>query len=364
MFIPISEPSITDIERQYVDDAMRSGWISSVGPMLRQFEERFAEFCDTKYAVSVSNCTVGLHLALIANGIGPGDEVIVPDFTFVATANAVVHSGATPVMVDILEDTLCIDPDAIKQAITPRTKAIIPVHLYGYPANMTEILDIADRHGLIVIEDAAEAHGAMYNGKKVGSLGQCGVFSFYGNKIMTCGEGGMITTNDDHFYERASFLRDHAMSPDRRYYHTDIGYNYRLTSLQAAVGLGQLDRIDDLLNHRKHVFLKYQAGLSGIPRLKLNPESTTTTQNVYWLPTVEIIGYTDEQRNDLMAQLKKRGIDSRPFFYPISQLPMFSGAKNPVTARVSERGINLPCYFALKDADIDRVCTAMTELLT
>jgi len=249
-FIPIAEPSITQKEISYVTDAVKSGWVSSLGYYIFEFEKKFAEFIGTKYALTTSNGTTALHLTLASLGIKEGDEVIIPDLTFVATANAVAYTGAKPIIVDVEEDIWCIDPDSIRKSITPKTKAIIPVHLYGHSADMDEIIKISNEYGLHVIEDAAEAHGAEYKGKKVGSLGKCGVFSFYGNKIITTGEGGMITTDDEKLYERAKFLRDHAMNKEKRYWHSEIGFNYRITNLQAALGLAQLERIEEFLDKR------------------------------------------------------------------------------------------------------------------
>ena len=260
-FIPISQPSITQKEIDYVSDAIQSGWVSSLGKYIDMFEANFAEYCGTDFALTVSSGTTALHLALLAMGIGDGDEVIVPDFTFVATANAVRYTGANVVTVDIDQETLCLAPEAVRAVITQKTKAIIPVHVFGHPANMPELIKIADEHGVRVIEDAAEAHGAEVNSKRVGSLGDCGVFSFYGNKIMTSGEGGMITTDNKELYEKMKYLRDHAMSKDKRYWHTEIGYNYRMTNLQAALGVAQLERIDEIIEKKIDIFNWYKKEL-------------------------------------------------------------------------------------------------------
>ena len=243
-FIPISQPSLGEREIEYVLSAVKSGWISSKGQYIDAFEKQFADFVGIKYALAVSNGTNALHLALASCGIKAGDEVIIPDLTFIATENAVRYTGADVVFVDIDKDTLCISPVSIERAITGKTKAIIPVHLYGHPANMREIMRIAKIHSLVVIEDAAEALGAEAYRQRVGSIGKCGVFSFYGNKIITTGEGGMLTTNDHITFEKARYLRDHAMDQHKRYWHTMVGFNYRMTNLQAAVGLAQMERID------------------------------------------------------------------------------------------------------------------------
>ena len=228
-------------------------WVSSIGRYIDDFEAGFARYCGTEFALAVSNGTTGLHLALASLGLTPGDEVIVPDLTFVATANAVAYTGAKPVIADVDPDTLCIDPASVKSLISEKTKAIIPVHLYGHPADMDALMEIGASHGLEIIEDAAEAHGAKYKGRRVGGFGRCGVFSFYGNKVITTGEGGRLTTNDPAFYRRAKRLRDHAMSTQRRYFHEEIGFNYRLTNLQAALGVAQLERIDEFLDRRAEI---------------------------------------------------------------------------------------------------------------
>ncbi len=361
-FIPISQPSITQKEIYYVTDAIKSGWVSSLGKYIDKFEEKFAEFCGTKYALATSNGTVALHLALVSLGIKEDDEVIIPDFTFIATANAVKYTGAKVVTVDIEEDTLCINPKEIAKAITPKTKAIIPVHLYGHPANMEEIKKISKKYNLFVIEDAAEAHGAEIGGKKVGSFGDVSIFSFYGNKIMTSGEGGMITTNNKELYEKMKYLRDHAMSKEKRYWHTEIGYNYRMTNLQAALGVAQLERIDELLNKKREIFEWYKEYLKDIPDIKLNFQKDGY-KNVYWMICLEVIGYDERKRDILIKKLKEKGIDSRPFFYPISDMPMYEKADTLVTYKVYQRGINLPSFFDLKKEEVKYICKQLREVL-
>lgn len=362
-FYPISEPSITELEVAYVLDAVKSGWVSSLGKYLDVFEQKFAAYCGTEFALTTSNGTTALHLALVALGVQPGDEVIVPDLTFIATANAVAYIGAKPVLVDIEPDTLCLDPAKLEAAITERTKAVIPVHLYGHPANMPEIMRIAKARGLHVVEDAAEAHGATIAGARVGSLGDCGVFSFYGNKIITTGEGGMITTSDQAFYLRAKQLRDHAMSKDKRYWHDEIGYNYRMTNLQAALGVAQFERIDALIERRREIFAAYQEGLRGLP-VRLNA-TAPWAQNVYWLICAEFPEFTADQRDDLMRRLKERGVDSRPYFYPISDMPMYrqDPALTPEAHAASARGLCLPTYSNLTDQDVATICSILRSVL-
>ncbi len=362
-FIPISEPSIGPLEIEYVTDAVKSTWISSIGPYINRFESEFAKFCGTKHAIAVSNGTVAIHLALVAHGIKPGDEVIMPNLSFIATANAVYHAGAIPIFVDIDPVNLGIDAALIEQHITAKTKAIMPVHLYGHPANMVEINKVAEKYSLIVIEDAAEAHGAQINGKTVGSWGHSATFSFYGNKNLTTGEGGMITTNDDYIADRCKFLRDHAMTKEKRYWHTEVGYNYRMTNLQAALGCAQLSRIHDLLGRRQWIFNEYMKRLGSDDRIVLNRTETWAT-NSYWLICVEIVGLYDKKREQLMQDLKAEGVDSRPYFYPTSEMPYINEDVNtPVTFEVAYRGLNLPTFFGITEAQIERVCKTLLSRL-
>lgn len=362
--IPLSKPSITPLEIEYVNQAMNSGWVSSLGSYINGFEESFAKYCGTKYALTTSSGTTAIHLALVSYGIQAGDEVIVPDLTFIATANAVAYTGAKVVTVDIEEDTLCIDPIQIEKAITENTKAIIPVHLYGHPAKTIEINQLAKKYNLLVLEDAAEAHGAEIGKQKTGSLGDCGIFSFYGNKIVTCGEGGMITTNDEAFYNRAKHLRDQAMSPLKRYWHDELGFNYRMTNLQAALGLAQLQRIDELIEDRIKIFELYQSYLADLPGTKLN-FTADYARNVYWLVCFEVEGYTEAERNNLMKALELQGIETRPYFYPVSEMPMYqqNSTPTPVTHKVYQRGINLPSYFGLTSEEIEYICICLRSHL-
>lgn len=360
--IPISIPHIGESEISFVNDAMKSGWVSSLGPYIELFEKEFAAFCNTKYALTVSNGTTALHLALSAYGIERGDEVIVPDLTFVATANAVSYTGATPVFVDVDSDTYCIATESIEKAISTKTKAIIPVHLYGHPCEMDLINGLAKKYNLIVIEDAAEAHGARYKDRVVGGLGSCGVFSFYGNKIITTGEGGMLVTNNERVYERAKLLRDHAMSKDKKYWHTTVGYNYRMTNIQAALGLAQLRQIDYFISERNIILNTYKKYLKKSEALKIN-FSATWAKSVCWLVCVEILSLDVAKRDDLIKQLKNLGIDSRPFFYPLSDLPMFQPSNTPIAHSVSAKSINLPTYIGLKESDIEYICANLIEIV-
>lgn len=361
-FLPVSRPSITKKEIEYVTAAIASGWVSSLGEYITAFEEKFAEFCGSKYALTCNNGTTALHLALVTLGVQAGDEVIIPDLTFVATANAVKYVNAVPVLVDIDPETLCIDPAAFEAAITEKTRAIIPVHLYGHPANMPVIMEIARKHGLLVIEDAAEAHGAEVNGKRVGSWGDCACFSFYGNKVITSGEGGMITTDDEAFYLRAKYLRDHAMSPTKRYWHTEVGYNYRMTNLQAALGLAQLERIDEILAKKRAIFDWYEELLAGVAGIRLN-RTAPWAKNVYWMIIMEIEGAGETQRDAFMQKLREFEVDSRPYFYPLSQMSEYPGVDTPVTHAVYKMGVNLPSYFDMEKRDVERVCAAVRKCL-
>lgn len=363
-FIPMSKPSITEKEISYVMDAVRSTWISSLGKYIDQFENGFAKFCDTKYGVALMNGTVSIQLALEATGVKAGDEVIVPDLSFIATANAVLDMGAVPVFVDVEPVTCCLDPEKIEAAITDRTKAIIPVHLYGHPADMVRINSIAEKYNLVVIEDAAEAHGATINGRKVGSWGHCATFSFYGNKNITTGEGGMIVTNDESIYERCGFLRDHAMSKEKRYWHPEKGHNFRMTNLQAAIGCAQMERVDEIMENRNNLYSLYAKELEDCPQIKLNQTLPWAT-NSYWLIIARFENYTEHQRNEVMRKLKEAGIDSRPFFYPMSAMPYLEkeGINNPVTYKASAEGINLPTFFDLSAEDIRYISSTLKNIV-
>lgn len=361
-FLPISKPFIGAREKELVLDALDSGWVSSIGKYIDEFEAGFARYCGTEYALAVSNGTTGLHLALAALGLQPGDEVVVPDLTFVATANAVAYTGATPVLADIDADTLCIDPASVKSLITKRTKAIIPVHLYGHPADMDALTEIGEAHGLDIIEDAAEAHGAEYKGRRVGGLGKCGVFSFYGNKIITTGEGGMLTTNDPEFYQRAKRLRDHSMSPQRRYFHEERGFNYRITNLQAALGVAQLERIEDFLDRRAEIMGWYNSEIAATDGIRLN-RVKNWAKSAFWMVCLEVDWLDDKRRDAFMLELKARGIDTRPYFCTLSSMPMYKQSPPPVSAFKSQTGLNLPSYYELTKPEVQRVAADVNELL-
>jgi perosamine synthetase len=368
-FIPVAAPVIGEREVAYVTDAVRSGWVSSIGPYIDRFEASFASYLGVRHAIAVCNGTVALHLALHALGIGPGDEVIVPDLTFVATAHTVLQVGATPVFVDVEPDTWCIDPRALERAITPRTKAIIPVHLYGHPADMDAVLEPARARALIVIEDAAEAHGASHRQRKAGSMGTVGAFSFYGNKVITTGEGGMLVTDNDELAARLRFLKDHGMRKERRYFHTELAFNYRMTNLQAALGLAQLEQIDQFIAKKRQIADWYRRELEGLADCTVSSERSGY-RSVYWMTSV-VLGVR-RSRDAVMAKLREAGVDSRPFFVPMSELPHLakfrrvgvSGDGCPESARLSRVGLNLPSGCGLSEEQVVRAARALRSALS
>jgi len=357
--IPISEPDLSGKELEYAAECVRSGWISSLGAYVTRFESSFASFCGARHGVATANGTAAIHLALVALGIKPGDEVIVPTLTFVASANAVTYTGARPVFADSDAATWTISPQDIERKIGPRTRAVLVVHLYGHPVDMAPILDIARKHKLWVIEDAAEAHGTEYRGRRVGNLGDVGTFSFYGNKTITTGEGGMIVTDDDNLRARLTLLRDQAMSPERRYWHDEIGFNYRLTNLQAAIGVAQLERIETFLARKRAIARCYADLLADVPGLTLAPEAPWAKSS-FWMYTVLVEDGFPLDRDRLAAHLAEQGIDTRPVFHPMHTLPPYRAAGPfPVAENLARRGINLPSSVRLTDAQIQRVAGAI-----
>ena len=364
--LPLIQPSLGGNESRYVNDCLATGWISSQGPYIEKFQSAFSEYMGGGKALCTSSCTTALHLALEALGIGAGDEVIVPDLTFGATANVVIHANATPVFVDIDPITWTIDPKAIAAAITPRTKAIIPVHLYGHPCDMGPIMELARQHNLKVIEDCAESLGAEYQGRKAGLIGDVGCFSFFANKVITTGEGGMAITRSPEVAAQMAILRDHGMTRERRYWHLHAGYNYRMTNLQAAIGLAQLERIEIFLKRREDLVRRYNTYLAGFPELEL-PTQAPWARNIYWLYSLAVrperLGMT---RDQFSAMLSERGIETRPVFQPLHGQPAYrSGIAHPcpVSADIAERGISLPTGNVMSGNDVDRVCDAITSIL-
>ena len=362
--IPVARPSFIGNEKKYVDDCMKSGWISSAGKYVELFETAFAEFCGVKHAIACCNGTVALHLALLALGVQPGDEVIVPTLTFVATPNAVTYCGARPVFVDSELETWNLDPKEVEAKITTRTKGIIAVHLYGHPAKMRELKDIARRHKLFLLEDAAEAHGAMCDGRMVGSLGDAAAFSFYANKIITTGEGGMVVTDDDALAERARLLRGQGMDPNRRYWHPIVGYNYRMMNLPAAIGLAQLEKINEQLDSRSRIAELYRERLRETNGLTWQTEQPWA-RHVYWMFNVILKPEIWQSRDVVIEMLGKQGIETRPVFYPAHSFPPYinsaGGEAFPVAENLSGNGISLPTWAGLTEDDIDYVCRALQK---
>ena len=366
--IPVAQPDLSGNEEKYVVDAIRSSWISSTGPYVNRFESEFAELCGTRATVGVCNGTVALHLALLALDVRPGDEVLVPSLTYIATANAVRYVGAEPVFVDVDPQTWCIDPRRIEEKITRRTKGIIPVHLYGHPADMDAINHIAAVHGLWVVEDAAEAHLARYKGRVTGNLASMATFSFYGNKIFTCGEGGALTVNDTQLEVRIRTLRGQGMDPNRRYYFPVTGYNFRMTNVAAAFLCAQLERKDAIIARRKEIFRMYDEQLAGIPGIGFQPVAPWA-QPAPWLYCITVsqqeFGRT---RDEVMEAFAKEKIESRPFFLSLHHLPPFReesarrGDVLPVTEALSESGLNLPTFASLSETSIDRIASVIRSL--
>ena len=350
--IPISKPWLKGNELKYVTEAVESNWVSSIGKYVPLFEEKFSGFIGAKHGLATVNGTAALHLSLEALGIGEGDEVIVPDMTFIAPVNSIIYAGAKPVFADISKENWNIDPDSIRKKITEKTKAIMPVHLYGAPCKMDEVMEIADENDLKVIEDCAESHGAEFKGKKLGVFGDCGVYSFYGNKIMTCGEGGLIVSNNSELIEKMDLLRDHAMDPKKRYWHDFVGYNYRMTNMQAGIGLAQTEKIDFLIENRKKIAEKYNSFLKDVEGLTMQKE-LAGAKNVCWLYSVIIEKSFGPSRDEISKLLAEKGIDSRPFFYPCHIMPPYkTNGDFPVADEISSKGINLPTFIGMTDDEI------------
>lgn len=361
IYVPVAHPQLHGNELKYLMDAFLSTWISSKGAYIDRFEKEFAEYCQCEYGVTTANGTVALHLALMALGIGAGDEVIVPDITFAATINAVLYTGAVPVIVDIEKDSWCISPDEIEKAITEKTKAIIPVHIYGQPCDMERINKIAKEHGLYVVEDCAEAHGAEFDGHKVGSMGDIGCFSFFGNKVITTGEGGCCVTHNRELYERMRILRDHGMSPERKYYHERVGYNYRMTNLQAAIGCAQLEQIEEIQEMRNSLDNIYRQKLKNISFIEMQENNLEKRKKILWLFT--ILAEDEKKKEWCMGKLKENGIDSRPFFIPLSEMEIYKKYvfSSSISSMISKRGLNLPTSYDITEDIVDRIAQILGE---
>ncbi len=369
--IPVCKPWLPGKEKEYVNDALNTNWISSSGDYINKFEASFSRFCGTEYGVCCTNGLAALHLACAAIGLKKGDEVIVPTFTMAASVNAIIFTGAKPVLVDCDKDTYCIDVNKIEEKITQNTKAIMPVHIYGHMCEMNKIMELAKRYNLYVIEDAAEAHGAEYYEKKAGSIGDIGCFSFYANKILTTGEGGMCVTNNKKFADEMRKLRNHAFEVPR-FVHKKVGFNYRLTNLQAAIGVAQTENVEMLVESRRNIGLKYNNLLKGTEGLIL-PKEKENIKNVYWMYGVVLEDNIKLTKKEVMEQLKERGIDTRSFFITMHEQPMYlnktienapdCSGKFPVADKISRRGFYLPSSSNLSDEEMIYICNSLKEIL-
>lgn len=361
--IPVCEPKLGKKELEYVTDCVRTNWISSKGKYITEFEEKFSKYCGAEYGIATCNGTTALHLALASIGVKAGDEVILPTFTMIATANSITYTGAKPVLVDSEPETWNIDPTKIEEKITKKTKALMLMHTYGHPVDIDPILELAEKRDLYVIEDAAEAHGAEYKGKRVGALGDAGCFSFYANKILTTGEGGMVVTNNEKIAEMARLLRDQAFEP-KRFLHRYVGFNYRMTNLQAAIGVAQMDLIDESVETRRRNAKRYNSLLKDVPGITLPPEALWA-KNVYWMYTVLVEDSFGMKRDELMAYLKEKGVDSRSAFYPVHTQPVYAkhykGEKYPVAEELGRKGINLPSGNTLTEDQIKFVADTIAS---
>jgi len=346
--IPIYKPEMGREEEEEVLNAIRSGWISSMGPSVRKFEEKFSAYIGRKYGVATSNGTTALHLAISALGIKEGDEVIVPDLTFISPINAVIYNRARPVIVDVEEENWGLDPAKVRDAITDKTKAIIVVHLYGNPAKVSELKELAEETGVYLIEDCAEAHGAEYERTKIGNFGDIACFSFYANKVITTGEGGMCINDDEEIYKRMQILRDHGMTKEKRYWHEVVGYNYRMAGLPAALGLAQLNKIDKFIERKREIAKLYQELLGDVVSVQRDPPRG---KSIYWLFSI-----LTEKRDLLAEYLMRHEIESRRFFYPAHIMPLykqFSKYNYIVSEKLSKLGLNLPSFPSLSANEIE-----------
>lgn len=355
-------PSITEREIGYVTDAVTNGWNQNWNGYLTRFETTFAEYLGTKYAMATSSCTGALHLALAALRLGPGDEVIVPDLSWVATASAVRYVGATPVMCDVEDGSWCMDAASVESLVTSRTRAVMPVHLYGHPAAMPAIMALAKKHGLRVIEDAAPAVGAKVRGRKVGTWGDVAAFSFQGAKMLVTGEGGMLVTRDDPLFARVKSIADHGRHPTIPLWSVEVGYKYKMSNLQAAMGVAQLERVEELISRKRRINARYRANLAGAQALTVSSELPGCF-SIHWMTSIAIAEMDEERRATLMLEMKARGVDSRPVFRPLSTMTMFDRrSPNPVAERIGRSAINLPSGHNLSDNDIDYVSEVVMAL--
>lgn len=369
--IPVSGPWITQREIDYVTDAVTNAWYSKANMYHARFERAFAEYIGVKYAISVPSCTSAIHLSLAALGIGPGDEVILPDVTWIASSAPVTYVGAETVFADIDRDSWCLSAESFEDCITPRTKAVIPVNIYGNMPEMDAILDVAKRHGISVVEDAAESIGSEYKGRMSGSFGVSGVFSFHGSKTLTTGEGGMLVTDDQALYERAMVLRDHGRPPgDKMFCNTDIAFKYKMSSMQAALGLAQIERIDELVDRKRQIFSWYEERLRTIDNIAYNSEAVDV-KNTYWMVSVILDSNLGLGKEELMGLLEEKNIDSRPFFRPLSSIPAYARLpqadsarqRNKVSYEIAPFGVNLPSGLNLNEETVDYVCKSLAAVL-
>ena len=376
--ISVNEPLIGEKEIEYVNECLRTGWVSSAGRFIEEFEQKWAEYCGMQYGIAMSNGTAALQAAVACIGLNPGDEVIIPTFTIISCALGVVYNGGKPVLIDSDPCTWTMDVNRIKEKITPRTRAIMPVHIYGHPVDMDPVMTLAQRHGLIVIEDAAEAHGAEYlsgrNGKTptwkpCGGLGHISTFSFYANKLITTGEGGMVLTSDEAYAERARSLRNLCFRPERRFYHTQLGYNFRLTNMQAAVGLAQLERMDQIITKKRWLGRAYTDRLRDFAGLRL-PVEQPWARSVYWMYGLVLDEATGMNGDQFAERLKEYGVETRPFFLGLHEQPvflergLFAGERYPVAERLARQGLYLPSGLALTETQLDDVCEAVRKALS
>lgn len=359
MQIPIYQPCLLGNEKHYVGECLETNWISSKGRFIGEFEESFCRFTGSRHAVSVCNGTVALHLALVALGIGNGDEVIVPTLTYIASVNAITYTGATPVFVDSLRDTWQMDPQDVVRKLTKASRALLCVHVYGHPCDMKELLGIARDRDLFVIEDCAEAFGSRYQDVHVGNFGDIATYSFYGNKTITTGEGGMVVTNDRTLYERAVHFKGQGLASHREYWHDVVGYNYRMTNICAALGLAQLEQADSFLARKRQIVQWYREGLDGLP-VEIHLE-IGDVRHSYWM--VSILVENAGHRDLLRAYLAKEGIETRPVFFPVHTMPMYASRyeRHPVADDIARRGINLPSFPGLSR---DMVCEIASRIRT
>jgi perosamine synthetase len=366
--IPVNEPLLTERDYAAVLEALRSGWISGAGPHVDAFEARWAAYCGRKHGIALANGTAALQSAVALLDLQPGDEVIMPTFTIISCALPIVLANARPVLVDSDPETWTMDVSQVASRISPKTRAIMAVHIYGHPVDMDPLLELAERHGLELIEDAAEAHGAEYRGRRVGSFGTASCFSFYANKLVTTGEGGMLLVDDGHLAERAYRLRNLGFRPDRRFFHAELGFNFRLTNLQAALGLAQIDRMDEIVARKRHIGQAYTERLSEMPGIELQVQQPWA-RSVYWMFGLVVREETGLDAAELARRLRELGVDTRPFFLGMHEQPvlrergLFQGESYPVAERLARQGLYVPSGVGLQEEQIDRVCEAVREAL-